>query len=220
MDGGWIGLQSVPSGGKTFIFENPAVWSEPLKEFAIPCLVLEPLRAEIFVLPQDDGVLFQGRLKGRVALPCDRCADDAVVDLDYGFDEFEPYPPLALRVAAAVTERGTPEKHGFAGGRRVDYAQDEACEDTEVIRATPCGRGIEINPAALAWEEFVLALPAKPLCRNDCRGLCPVCGKNNNRELCSCANEGADPRLDVLRGIKVEKEGGNPARKRNGRSAK
>ncbi|MDR1490915.1 MAG: DUF177 domain-containing protein [Desulfovibrio sp.] len=220
MDGGWTGLQSIPPEGKTFIFDNPAVWREPMEEFSIVCLVLEPLRAEIFVLPQNDGVLFQGRLTGRVALPCDRCADDAVVDLDYEFNEFEPYPALVPRGPAAATERRTPEKHGLGGGRRIDYAQDETCEDMQVIRAAPYGRDIEINPAALAWEEFVLALPAKPLCRNDCRGLCPVCGKNNNRESCSCANEGADPRLDVLRGIKVGKEGGKPARKRNGRSAK
>jgi uncharacterized protein len=217
MDGGWIGLQSIPPEGKTFIFDNPAVWLEPMKEFSIACQVLEPLRAEIFVLPQDDGVLFQGRLTGRVALPCDRCADDAVADLDYKFDEFELYP--VLRGATGGTEGRSPERR-VADGRRIDCAQIEACEDMQVIRANPYGRGIEINPAALAWEEFVLALPAKPLCRNDCRGLCPVCGKNNNRESCSCAKEGADPRLDVLRGIKVEEEGGNPARKRNGRSTK
>ena len=33
---------------------------------------------------------------------------------------------------------------------------------------------------------FVLSLPMKPLCRKDCKGLCPQCGKNKNSEECKC----------------------------------
>ncbi len=35
-------------------------------------------------------------------------------------------------------------------------------------------------------EAMLLELPLKPLCRVDCQGLCPVCGKNNNNEKCDC----------------------------------
>ena len=35
-------------------------------------------------------------------------------------------------------------------------------------------------------EQFVLTLPMKPLCSDDCKGLCPVCGTNLNRGTCDC----------------------------------
>ncbi|HIW74262.1 MAG TPA: DUF177 domain-containing protein [Firmicutes bacterium] len=51
----------------------------------------------------------------------------------------------------------------------------------------------------LAEEELVLNLPSKNLCRKDCRGLCPKCGRNLNEGLCGCRSDTADPRLEVLR---------------------
>jgi uncharacterized protein len=45
----------------------------------------------------------------------------------------------------------------------------------------------------------------KPVCREDCRGLCPSCGANRNRETCSCQIEWVDPRMDALRALNVKK---------------
>ena len=53
-------------------------------------------------------------------------------------------------------------------------------------------------------EQFYLALPMKPLCREDCRGLCPVCGINRNRETCSCQATWVDPRLEALKSFKTK----------------
>jgi uncharacterized protein len=53
-------------------------------------------------------------------------------------------------------------------------------------------------------EQMYLALPMKPLCRDDCRGLCPTCGANLNLAACGCKNEWEDPRLAVLRKLKTE----------------
>jgi hypothetical protein len=46
--------------------------------------------------------------------------------------------------------------------------------------------GDEIDLGPNAWEELVLAEPAKSLCREDCAGLCPHCGTNLNCESCTC----------------------------------
>ena len=46
--------------------------------------------------------------------------------------------------------------------------------------------------------DLLLALPTKHLCREDCRGLCPHCGKNLNEGLCGCREDKVDPRLAVL----------------------
>jgi uncharacterized protein len=56
---------------------------------------------------------------------------------------------------------------------------------------------------ALCREEFLLALPLAPLCRPDCKGICPACGTNLNNGVCSCARGEADPRLAALRGLKI-----------------
>ncbi len=61
------------------------------------------------------------------------------------------------------------------------------------------------SPELLAWEHFVLALPDKPLCDHECKGLCPKCGENINFGLCSCTEETLDPRLAVLRNLKINR---------------
>jgi uncharacterized protein len=50
-------------------------------------------------------------------------------------------------------------------------------------------------------EQIVLSTPMRPLCRQDCRGLCADCGANLNEEQCQCQKETIDPRLAVLQGL-------------------
>ena len=51
----------------------------------------------------------------------------------------------------------------------------------------------------LVLADMLLELPYKSLCREDCRGLCPLCGKDLNDGLCGCRSQSVDPRLEVLR---------------------
>ncbi len=48
-------------------------------------------------------------------------------------------------------------------------------------------------------EQLLADFPSKLLCREDCKGLCPKCGKNLNDGDCGCSRTEADPRLEVLR---------------------
>ncbi|HEU5319946.1 MAG TPA: DUF177 domain-containing protein, partial [Methylomirabilota bacterium] len=57
----------------------------------------------------------------------------------------------------------------------------------------------QFDVARVVETETTLALPMKPLCRADCRGLCPVCGANRNVTECACPARPLDPRLAVLR---------------------
>lgn len=179
MASSWILLHSIPPSGKIFVLDDQTVWTEPLSEFGIPCKVLEPLHAEFTVWMEEGGVLVRGSVAGTVALPCDRCTEDAVVVVKQTVDTYEPFPA--------------------AGGD----ADDDTDADSEVVRYSPSGQGMEINLAALAWEEFSLALPMKPLCDTACRGLCPSCGANKNTGGCSCEQDTFDPRMAPLRGLKV-----------------
>jgi len=62
--------------------------------------------------------------------------------------------------------------------------------------------GDEIDLGPLAEQAFLLALPLKPLCKEDCKGLCPRCGKNLNEGDCGCREERIDPRLAILKKLK------------------
>ena len=62
-------------------------------------------------------------------------------------------------------------------------------------------RDDEIDLGGLVREQLHLAAPMKPLCEDGCRGLCPACGANRNREACGCDTAWRDPRFDALRSL-------------------
>ncbi len=63
-------------------------------------------------------------------------------------------------------------------------------------------QGDTLDVARLLRSETDLALPMKPLCRADCRGLCPVCGANRNVTACGCEARSVDPRLAPLEALR------------------
>ncbi len=90
----------------------------------------------------------------------------------------------------------------------------EDFEDTPAEETEPDGESriieekgaLYLDVAAIVWEQFVLALPPNPLCRPDCKGLCPECGANLNEGMCACSRDEGDPRMAVLRGLKIRKQ--------------
>lgn len=51
-------------------------------------------------------------------------------------------------------------------------------------------------------EAIILAIPFVPVCREDCKGLCPSCGVDQNKHNCNCKTEQIDPRLAELKNFK------------------
>jgi uncharacterized protein len=62
------------------------------------------------------------------------------------------------------------------------------------------GEGILLEDALR--EQVLLAVPIKVVCRDECKGLCPACGRNQNIEPCSCAPPLGDPRWSALKDIR------------------
>lgn len=56
-------------------------------------------------------------------------------------------------------------------------------------------------------DDMLLSLPIQALCQPDCRGLCPTCGINLNRETCACQTDDIDPRLARLRDLLTDEPG-------------
>jgi len=76
-----------------------------------------------------------------------------------------------------------------------EYSNNAEVKDDEVIQFED--EVIEFDENVIAT--IVLYLPMKYLCKEDCKGLCPICGTNLNFSSCSCEKEEIDPRLSILK---------------------
>jgi uncharacterized protein len=79
---------------------------------------------------------------------------------------------------------------------RLLFTEDDECDDPAAVVIPP--RATELELAEVIREALILALPEFPLCREDCRGLCPRCGADLNDGPCACRPE-TDPRWAALR---------------------
>lgn len=200
-----VSPESLPATGKLYIVDDQSVWEDPVREFGMDLRILTPLRAELTLFPQKNGVHAHGVLTGSVAVPCTRCAEDAAVDVAVAVDSFEPYPPEAGKSPGKGLGK-TVDKHRGRHAEQDVLAEEEPDPDADsaVMRIDPVTHRVVMDLAALVWQEFSLALPVKPLCDTRCKGLCPQCGANRNTESCGCARDEGDPRLAKLRNLTIK----------------
>ena len=60
----------------------------------------------------------------------------------------------------------------------------------------------EIDLTEIAREQILLNLPETTLCREECKGICPTCGKHLNESDCQCGEDDIDPRWAALKNLK------------------
>lgn len=131
------------------------------------------------------GFEFRGKVETAIQLPCSRCLEAYRLALSLPFEIV--YREAGEPVFPVTEDRGDPGVSYLDEGR-IDLAQ-------------------------LVEEQIYLAVPLKPLCRTDCRGLCPQCGTQWNREECDCKADALDPRWSALRELKKDLSGtGRPSR--------
>ena len=63
-----------------------------------------------------------------------------------------------------------------------------------------------INLREVVLEQLNLTFPFRPLCSENCQGICPVCGKLIAEGMCSCVNTQPDPRFGKLKSLYKDKE--------------
>lgn len=61
--------------------------------------------------------------------------------------------------------------------------------------------GYSLDVDRLVWDEMILNMPDKVLCRENCKGVCPKCGINRNERTCDCDLTQLDPRMSIIRDI-------------------
>jgi uncharacterized metal-binding protein YceD (DUF177 family) len=90
---------------------------------------------------------------------------------------------------------------GSSNGRSSDgrfYKGIPAEENGEEVKNVPPDVD-RVDVTEELRQTLLLALPIKPLCEDDCRGLCPRCGINLNTGSCDCRQKTIDPRWSGLR---------------------
>lgn len=126
------------------------------------------------LLPNTNGdIRVQGHIRVGMEAECDRCLDVGSYPVDVEFDLF--YRPVD-------DSPGAGEIALEAGESDVDFYEGEGLELEDILR-----------------EQVLLALPMQKLCREDCLGICPVCGQNRNRVACGCEVRAPDDRWAALR---------------------
>ncbi len=116
------------------------------------------------------------------------------------------YQTELLLQCGRCTESYTLPVSGDYSGQYVAEQDDQASkadEETELLGFS----GDQINLAPALFAEIYLELPMQPLCKPDCRGLCPVCGVNLNTSSCSCSEDTIDPRWEKLKYLVESKKG-------------
>lgn len=88
----WIPINDIAPEGKTFVFDDQALWRDGWKAFALPLAPGRDLVAEVTVQPQNRGALVRGSITGSVMIPCDRCAEPFAFEIDESFDVYEHLP--------------------------------------------------------------------------------------------------------------------------------
>jgi len=129
-----------------------------------------PIRVELLVSKNQDQLICRGQVTASAKLECSRC--------------LAGYHCTITSELSFVVD--------LAGGS--DQARSE---EEGYFVVDPSAVSFEIDD--LVREAIILSLPLKPLCSDDCKGLCPVCGIDLNRSQCNCVKEETDPRWDQLR---------------------
>jgi uncharacterized protein len=132
---------------------------------------LQPVQAELSIKKVGEEILIKGRINTRLSFICSRCLCPYEFPIDAKFDLV--YLPEELEV------------------------MNDQLEDKDIDRFFYSGCKMDIEEVVL--EQLNLTFPAKPLCSEDCQGLCPVCGKVIRNSKCGCVTEDSDPRLEKLK---------------------
>ncbi|MBI4666881.1 MAG: DUF177 domain-containing protein [Nitrospinae bacterium] len=121
-------------------------------------------------------VYFSGEVEGDLGLECSRC-----------LKEF----PLHLKEAVTAVFMPKADLAAEAGLEEVELSGEDL--DVQLY----AGDDIDLYPPVR--DQLALSAPMKPLCAEDCKGLCPTCGADLNEAPCGCEAREADNRFAALK---------------------
>ncbi len=145
--------------------------------------VIAPVILRMTIHKDKDRFRLVGTVETQLEIECSRCLERFALPVDRTFDL--RYLPTGESASGAKDD------------------EDEIADDDVSITFY---RDDAIDLGDVQREQFYLALPMKPLCRPDCRGICPHCGINRNVESCQCESRWEDPRLAGLKTLMTSRK--------------
>lgn len=181
-----IEVHHIPSNGLSLSAQERADRFASLKQLmdSGECEFVAPVSIDLQVQPMRDYIRVKGRIHTAVRQACVRCAEM--------FDG-----PLKSRFTLNYSKEIPMDLH-------------RSGKDGIELTAQQIGiiyyEGDEIDFTDALQEQVVLALPIKPLCSENCKGLCPRCGADLNQGACQCADKEDDGPFAVLKKMKLPPE--------------
>lgn len=130
---------------------------------------------------ENAAVLIRGTVVLEVMIPCARCLLDVQTPVHFNIEK-------RLRIADGDS---LPEE-SMTGSVML---LDDEMEETDYMT------GFELDTDRLVYDEILVNWPMKVLCKDDCKGICKVCGMNLNKGTCSCQRTEPDPRMAAIQDI-------------------
>jgi len=144
-------------------------------------LVARDVRGNAKITRLSKDLLVQGTVTGEVTVECSRCLDEFAIPVEGKLEE--KYQP------SVDVETGRP-------------VHREAFEEDDSAFSVSANHEMDLTEPVR--QALLVALPLKPLCREDCAGLCPQCGANLNEGPCDCEPDTTDNRWAALRELELE----------------
>ena len=139
------------------------------------------VQGEVRLTRTNQSILAKGRLQTDVGVTCSRCLSLFSYPLAINIED-EYFPTTDVISGASLS---LPEEPGC-----FTIDEDHVIDLTETIR-----------------QYALIAIPMKPLCREDCAGLCSHCGHNLNQGPCDCLSQEVDPRSSELNKLALTSDG-------------
>ncbi len=139
------------------------------------------VQGELRLMRTDRSILVKGILHTELAVTCSRCLSPFSCPLTLDIEE-EYFPTVDVVSGASLPVPDEPGGFTIDGHHVLDL--------TEAIR-----------------QYALMIIPMKPICREDCAGLCPHCGCNLNQGQCECPSDRVDPRWSQLTRLINERKG-------------
>jgi len=152
--------------------------SGEIPPFADVVIRVEAAGIELTIQKAGDEFFCQGQVTAQVVMECARCLTEFTTELS-GSTDFV-----------------------ICSQEQVD-GQDDVPDDEDRVYFK--GAELKVDVREPVRQTLLLAVPLKPLCSEDCKGLCAKCGADLNHETCACEREQSDPRWEGLKGLFPDK---------------
>jgi DUF177 domain-containing protein len=174
-----IDTGAVSEDGVVISEEFTAKWLDNIPEYkeSSDTKVDGPIRVEGRVTKEAGGFRVKGNVDFALVTSCTRCGGDAKKTFAGGFDLI------------------------FMEGKPANLPKDLELSPEDADSLYFDGPDLDLNP--VFKQEVAVQIPVQILCRKDCKGLCSSCGADLNNVECDCEKEEGDPRLAVLRNLKI-----------------